>query len=120
MPILKHYFNVSNSYVLHKLRILLFPWRHRPWSRKMRYSTPYGSGAMSPSRQSTPTPYRMATPEGMISRADAKAYAAAGDQVSYCPPREDVNSPDMYIPCTCRAACRAIADRAQTWPLSPT
>ncbi len=24
MPVLKHYFNVSNSYVLHKLRIVLF------------------------------------------------------------------------------------------------
>ncbi|TKA22861.1 hypothetical protein B0A50_07761 [Salinomyces thailandicus] len=31
---LKHYFNVSNSYVLTKLGIVLFPWRHRPWSRQ--------------------------------------------------------------------------------------
>ncbi|CAL1710731.1 unnamed protein product [Somion occarium] len=32
----KRYFNVSNSYVVHKLRILLFPWRHKPWSRRSR------------------------------------------------------------------------------------
>lgn len=28
MPALRHYFNVSNTYVLSKLRLLLFPWRH--------------------------------------------------------------------------------------------
>lgn len=49
---LKHYFNVTNSYVVTKLYIVLFPWRHRPWSRKD------GNPA----------------------------------------PREDMNSPDMYIP----------------------
>ncbi|KAH6870621.1 YIF1-domain-containing protein [Alternaria rosae] len=61
---LKHYFNVTNSYVLNKLRIILFPWWHRPWSRQ---------------RQHT---------------ADPSASAA----LLYQPPREDVNSPDMYIP----------------------
>lgn len=30
---LKHSFNVSNSYVVNKIRLVLFPWRHRPWSR---------------------------------------------------------------------------------------
>lgn len=30
---LKHSFNVSNGYVVNKLRLLLWPWRHRPWSR---------------------------------------------------------------------------------------
>ncbi|KZT35215.1 YIF1-domain-containing protein [Sistotremastrum suecicum HHB10207 ss-3] len=59
-PLLKHQFNVSNSYVLHKLRILLFPWRHRPWSRRSRRSE-------------------------------------AGIQ-EWLPPREDINSPDLYIP----------------------
>ncbi|KAF2629824.1 YIF1-domain-containing protein [Macroventuria anomochaeta] len=61
---LKHYFNVSNSYVLSKLRIILFPWWHKPWSRQQRHST-------DPS--------------------------AAGPTL-YLPPREDPNSPDMYIP----------------------
>jgi len=58
---LKHYFNVTNGYVANKLYIVLFPWRHRPWSRQQR---------MSNNSQDT----------------------------YYLPPREDVNSPDMYIP----------------------
>lgn len=33
---LKHSFNVSNGYVLNKLRLVLWPWRHRPWSRSVR------------------------------------------------------------------------------------
>ncbi|KAF2223536.1 YIF1-domain-containing protein [Elsinoe ampelina] len=59
---LKHYFNVSNRYVLSKLLIVLLPWRHRPWSRTQSPQT-----------------------------------SAAGGPL-FLPPREDVNSPDMYIP----------------------
>ncbi|KAF3907620.1 hypothetical protein AA313_de0204898 [Arthrobotrys entomopaga] len=59
---LKHYFNVSNSYVLNKLRLVIFPWRHRPWSRIPKGVVP-------------------GQPEGL-----------------FLPPREDLNSPDMYIP----------------------
>jgi protein transport protein YIF1 len=33
---LKPYFNVSTSYVLRKICLLMFPWRHKPWSRQMR------------------------------------------------------------------------------------
>ncbi|KAI9890259.1 MAG: hypothetical protein M1814_004294 [Vezdaea aestivalis] len=59
---LKHYFNVSNKYVLQKLLLVLFPWRHKPWSRK-------------------------------------QALHASGETMTYfLPPREDPNSPDMYIP----------------------
>ncbi|PSR88545.1 Hrf1 domain-containing protein [Coniella lustricola] len=58
ISMLKHYFNVTNSYVINKLFLVLFPWRHKPWSRK-------------------PDPVR---------------------QGLYLPPRDDVNSPDMYIP----------------------
>lgn len=58
---LKHYFNVTNTYVVNKLWIVLFPWRHRPWSRQQR---------MTNNTQ----------------------------DVFYLPPREDINSPDMYIP----------------------
>lgn len=32
---LKYYFQVSNSYVLRKIGVVLFPWRHKPWSRQM-------------------------------------------------------------------------------------
>lgn len=65
MTALKHYFNVTTSYVMRKLILVLFPWRHKPWSRQQR---PSASGAQ--------------------------------DQNSYyfLPPREDLNSPDMYIP----------------------
>ena len=33
---LKPYFNVSTSYVVRKIQLVLFPWRHKPWSRQMR------------------------------------------------------------------------------------
>jgi protein transport protein YIF1 len=33
---LKPYFNVSTTYVVRKIQLLLFPWRHKPWSRQMR------------------------------------------------------------------------------------
>jgi len=56
MQQLKHYFNVSNRYVIGKLLLVLFPWRHSTWLR----------------------------------RRDADGM--------YAPPREDVNSPDLYIP----------------------
>jgi hypothetical protein len=58
---LKHYFNVSNSYVVNKLFLVLFPWRHKPWSRK-------------------------------------QAVGQNGQDGWYLPPRDDINSPDMYIP----------------------
>ncbi|KAG8854686.1 hypothetical protein FRB96_007371 [Tulasnella sp. 330] len=41
--IFKQQFNVSNSYVLQKLRVVLWPWRHKPWSRKIRRSETDGT-----------------------------------------------------------------------------
>ncbi|KAL1868557.1 hypothetical protein VTK73DRAFT_3613 [Phialemonium thermophilum] len=58
---LKHYFNVSNSYVVNKIFLVLFPWRHKPWSRK-------------------------------------QVVGPNGQDGWYLPPRDDINSPDMYIP----------------------
>ena len=60
MSMLKHHFNVSNSYVIKKLQIVLFPWRHKPWSRRVR--------------------------------------RLENGQSEWSPPREDINSPDLYIP----------------------
>ncbi|KAL7276510.1 hypothetical protein RUND412_000501 [Rhizina undulata] len=40
---LKPYFAVTNTYVLHKLHIILNPWRHTPWSRQSS-SAPSASG----------------------------------------------------------------------------
>ncbi|KAI8385012.1 YIF1-domain-containing protein [Radiomyces spectabilis] len=61
MPALRHYFSVSNSYVVNKLRLLLFPWRHSPWTRS-------------------------------IKRTET------GQMDGFRSPREDINSPDLYIP----------------------
>lgn len=60
---LKHYFNVTTSYVLQKSILVLFPWQHKPWSRQQRPST-----------------------------------TGSQDSYYFLPPREDLNSPDMYIP----------------------
>lgn len=67
---LKHYFNVSNSYVVRKILLVLFPWRHKPWTRQSARSGDAGGGQMG----STPQTF------------------------NYLPPRDDINSPDMYIP----------------------
>jgi len=73
IPALKHYFNVSNSYVLRKLALVLFPWRHKPWSRQQARISGGVTG-----------------PDGQITQ---QHYASV-----FLPPREDLNSPDMYIP----------------------
>ncbi|KAL8719145.1 MAG: hypothetical protein Q9225_003807 [Loekoesia sp. 1 TL-2023] len=66
IPALKHYFNVSTPYVLRKLLLVLFPWRHKPWSREQR-----------PSHSSSDP---------------------SSSNYHFLPPRDDLNSPDMYIP----------------------
>ncbi|OQD86180.1 hypothetical protein PENANT_c008G03913 [Penicillium antarcticum] len=73
IPALKHYFNVSNSYVLNKLVLVLFPWRHKPWSRQQARLTSSSAG-----------------PNGQIMQ---QQYSSM-----FLPPRDDLNSPDMYIP----------------------
>ncbi|KAJ3162653.1 hypothetical protein HDU86_003626 [Geranomyces michiganensis] len=42
IPHIKYYFNVSNSYVLNKIRLLLFPFRHQSWTRIVRRSEQSG------------------------------------------------------------------------------
>ncbi|KAJ5248851.1 hypothetical protein N7468_000302 [Penicillium chermesinum] len=69
IPALKHYFNVSNSYVLKKLALVLFPWRHKPWSRQQARNQTGPNGQMT------------------------QQYSSI-----FLPPRDDLNSPDMYIP----------------------
>jgi hypothetical protein len=62
IPALKHYFKVSNLYVMNKVRLLVFPWRHKTWSR-------------------------------LVKRNDETGHIEG-----YHAPRDDINSPDMYIP----------------------
>ena len=52
---LKHHFNVSNSYVIRKLRLVVFPWRHKPWTRKIRRSET-GIGEYQPPRDDLNAP----------------------------------------------------------------
>ncbi|KIW27042.1 uncharacterized protein PV07_06823 [Cladophialophora immunda] len=70
---LKHYFNVSNSYVVRKLLLVLFPWRHKPWTRQQARMTTSST-----------------TADGTMTQ---QSYS-----FNYLPPRDDLNSPDMYIP----------------------
>ncbi|KAJ2613948.1 Transport protein yif1 [Coemansia sp. RSA 1365] len=58
---LKYYFDVSNIYVLSKLRMLIFPWLQRNWHRHVERDQ-------------------------------------SGQVVGHMSPREDNNSPDLYIP----------------------
>ncbi|KAG5335376.1 hypothetical protein C0989_001309 [Termitomyces sp. Mn162] len=60
---LKHHFNVSNSYVINKLRLVLFPWLQKPSSWRRR-----------------------------VCRSES------GQTAEWASPREDINSPDLYIP----------------------
>lgn len=62
---LNYYFQISNSYVLKKLRLILFPFRNGNWAR---LSSTQASG------------------DGTTS------------SVSYAPPSQDINAPDLYIP----------------------
>eukprot|EP00466_Bigelowiella_natans_P009166 jgi/Bigna1/87667/estExt_fgenesh1_pg.C_220220 len=71
---LKGYYAVDNYYVLHKLRLILLPFRHNDWNRKA--DAPGSSlGAGGPVPGSPPS-----------------------DHALYKTPREDVNAPDLYIP----------------------
>jgi len=56
---LKYYFNVNNSYVVNKLKILLCPFLHKSWKRQL---------------------------------------IRKNDMEFYCPPRDDINAPDLYLP----------------------
>lgn len=68
---LKYYFQVSNWYVAHKLGLVLFPWRHKPWTRTLQRVAAASGGSDTPG---TPV---------------VDGYATA---------RDDINAPDMYIP----------------------
>ncbi|GAB5369182.1 hypothetical protein AAMO2058_001383700 [Amorphochlora amoebiformis] len=70
---LKVYFAVDNGYVIHKLRLILCPFRHASWRRM--HDTPPGLGGIGVSPPTAPS-----------------------DPALYKPPKIDVNAPDLYIP----------------------
>ncbi|KAF9465852.1 YIF1-domain-containing protein [Collybia nuda] len=47
---LKHHFNVSNSYVIRKIKLVLFPWMHKPWGRRL-YRTEQGQSEWQSPRE---------------------------------------------------------------------
>eukprot|EP00470_Lotharella_oceanica_P012371 CAMPEP_0170194248 /NCGR_PEP_ID=MMETSP0040_2-20121228/58805_1 /TAXON_ID=641309 /ORGANISM="Lotharella oceanica, Strain CCMP622" /LENGTH=301 /DNA_ID=CAMNT_0010443123 /DNA_START=11 /DNA_END=917 /DNA_ORIENTATION=- len=71
---LKVYFAVDNAYVLHKIRLILCPFRHANWRRSHDQPGP-GLGGVGGVQQSVPS-----------------------DHALYKPPSSDVNAPDLYIP----------------------
>jgi hypothetical protein len=89
MATLRPFFNVSNSYVLHKLRVILFPWRHRPWSRAHRAA---GSGGVAVG--GVPPSGGAEAAGGTMEWQTQRRVMMEG----YAAPREDVNAPDLYIP----------------------
>jgi hypothetical protein len=69
----KVYFQVDTGYVLRKLWILFFPFRHRSWSRKRKMLDPFANPIETDVANQT-----------------------AGLRLQ--PPSEDLNAPDLYIP----------------------
>lgn len=65
---LNYYFQISNGYVVKKLALILFPYKHSNWNRLTNINTPGPQGA---------------TP---------------GASTVYSAPTEDINAPDLYIP----------------------
>jgi len=65
---LRYYFHVDNRYVLRKLGLLVFPWRHKKWERIR-----FGDESMA-------------------------SDSSAARQIEFAPPVSDVNAPDLYLP----------------------
>lgn len=75
---IKYYFKVSNSYVVRKLLIILFPYYNKTWSRKTNAEVGYVENDNGDPNQ---------------------AAALAASKVSHlAPPSYDINAPDLYIP----------------------
>lgn len=55
LQLIKTSFDVTNSYVLRKIRLVLFPWRHKPWARTRR-SGDAGSDGWQPPREDINAP----------------------------------------------------------------
>lgn len=76
LPLVKTSFTVTNAYVLRKLRLILFPWRHKPWARR----SARGSGDVG------------------VGGGGPQMGGVGGGGEGWLPPRDDINAPDLYIP----------------------
>lgn len=45
---LRYYFDVNNSYVTQKLKVLALPFRHKEWARQLARKSPPGSATARP------------------------------------------------------------------------
>ncbi|KAI9179161.1 Protein transport protein yif1 [Blastocladiella emersonii ATCC 22665] len=88
VPHLKFYFNVSNSYVLNKLRLVMFPFRQGHWHRMVR--RPDG---MDPNVQ-----YQQQQMMMQQLQQQGQGVGVVPQITEFRPPREDLMSPDLYIP----------------------
>jgi hypothetical protein len=82
---LRYYFNVTNSYVLQKLKIVLCPFTNKVWKR----IDVSGAGGIDLGAQGSAAAAALQAQQG------AAPLSGAAQPV---PPRNDVNAPDLYIP----------------------
>jgi len=90
MRSVKQGFNVSNGYVVRKLGLIVFPWRHRGWNRRILGGEGEGNGE-----------YRVSyilSNRRVVDLFSFWCIFLVLVAPRYAPPREDVNSPDLYIP----------------------
>lgn len=95
MSNLRPYYDVSGSYVISKLRVILFPWRHRPWSRAHHRAFMAGgeqNGGEWPGNSGS-----SGQGSGKRGVASLRGYAA---------PRDDVMAVDHYLPGESNARAR--------------
>lgn len=82
---LRPYFQVTNSYVLKKIGIILFPFRHTTWQRIQ--TTASSTDASTLAMPGSIAVYSSGTNGGLTCVP-----------VLYALPKEDINAPDLYIP----------------------
>lgn len=85
---LSFYFQVSTSYVIRKLKLIMVPFTHRSWQR-----IPDGQG--SSAFGSVPNSINGAA--GGLAQSPNEVQGAVSG-TGFLPPRDDINCPDMYIP----------------------
>lgn len=104
LPLLKTSFSVTNRYVLSKLFLILFPWRHAPWARQVRRRGDIvggnGNGVGGGVGGGGGGGYDIGGGGGMHHPAAMMDGGNVGGGEGWMPPREDLNAPDLYIPST--------------------
>lgn len=82
---LRPYFQVTNSYVLKKIGIMIFPFRHNTWQRIQTTTSPTNASSLS-------------MPGSIAVYSSGSDGGLTCVPVLYALPKEDINAPDLYIP----------------------